>query len=134
MLLLPLGALAVVVAGAALAAGCGGGTDVSQTVRDTTPGAPGPTATATRPSQSVGGTSGGPEKETRGLASQVAPAIDELPRGMKVNVPESFTLNLGTFSSSYLFTTNAEGEEKRQITTGRMHTRINARAARLIAR
>ena len=106
-LLLPIGALVVT-----LAAGCGGGTDVSQTVRDTTPGAPGPTATATRPSQSVGGTSGGPEKETRGLASQVAPSIDELPRGMKVNVPESFTLNLGTFSSSYLFTTNAEGEEK----------------------
>ncbi|MEP7216540.1 MAG: hypothetical protein ABI782_09835 [Anaerolineaceae bacterium] len=109
-LALPIGAL--MVGAAAFVAACGGGTDVSQTVKDTTPGASGPTATATRPSVSVGGTTGGPEKESRGVASQVVPSIDEVPKGMKVNVPESFALNLGTFSSSYLFVNNKEGEDK----------------------
>lgn len=108
--LLPLGV--IVIGGAAFAAGCGGGVDVSQTVKDTTPGSTAPAATATRPSVSVGGTSGGPEKESRGVASQVVPSIDEVPKGMKVNVPDSFVLNLGTFSSSYLFTSNQEGETK----------------------
>ena len=103
--------VAILLGGAAFVVGCGGGTDVSKTVKDTTPGT-GATATATRPSVSVGGTSGGIEKETRGLASQVVPSINELPKGLKVNVPDSFTLNLGTFSSSYLFTNNKEGEDK----------------------
>ncbi|MEO6399145.1 MAG: hypothetical protein ABIP13_11800 [Tepidiformaceae bacterium] len=109
-MLLPLASL--LVGGAALAAGCGGDTDVSKTVKDVTPGSGGATATATRPSLSVGGTTGGPEKESRGLASQVVPAIDEMPTGMKVSASDSFTLNLGTFTSSYLFTNNLQGEEK----------------------
>ncbi len=110
-LLLPFGAIAL--AAAVVFAACSSNEpDVSKTVKDTTPGAPGATATATRPSISSGGTSGGPEKELHGLASQVVPSIDELPKGMKVNVPESYTLNLGTFTSSYLFKTNQEGEDK----------------------
>lgn len=107
-LLFPFASL--LVGSALFAAGCGGGTDVSLTVKDTTPGPGGAAATATRPSLSVGGTSGGPEKELHGLASQVVPALEELPAGMKVNVPDSFTLNLGSFTSSYLFPNNAEGE------------------------
>lgn len=102
---------ALMVGAAVFLTACGGGTDVSQTIKDTTPGA-GATATATRPSVSVGGTAGGPEKESRGVASQIVPSIEEMPKGMKVNVPDSFTLNLGTFSSSYLFVNNKEGEEK----------------------
>ncbi len=95
----------------AFAASCGDdGIDVSSTVKGTP--VPGATATATRPSQSTGGTTGGPETVSKGLASQYAPAVNEVPGRNDVNVPETFAANLSTFASSYLFTNNKEGEEK----------------------
>lgn len=108
-LLLPLG-LALLAAG--VLAACGDDEiDVSKTVKDSTQ-TTGPTATPTRPSQSTGGTTGGPETISKGVASQYSPAINEIPGVNKVNVPETFTANLATFASSYLFTNNKQGEEK----------------------
>lgn len=108
-LLLPFGA--ALLGGAMFAASCGDGLDVSRTVKDGPQGA-GPTATATTPSKSSGGTTGGPETISKGLASQYSPAINEIPGVNKVNVPETFTANLATFASGYLFTSNKQGEEK----------------------
>ena len=91
---------------------CGGDDiDVSKTVKDSTK-VTGPTPTATRPSQSTGGTTGGPETISKGIASQYTPAITEIPGINNVNVPETFTANLATFASSYLFASNKIGEEK----------------------
>lgn len=109
VLLLPFALALLLGAGSAA---CGGDDiDISKTVKDSTQTS-GPTATPTRPSRSTGGTTGGPETITKGLASQYAPALNEIPGVNNVNVPETFTANLGTFASSYLFINNKQGEEK----------------------
>lgn len=64
--------------------------------------------------QSTGGLAGGPEPTVSLPASKYAPLLSDLPEGMTVNVPETFTMNITTFSSSYWFDTNAQGEARAQ--------------------
>lgn len=93
-------ALLAVVAGAA----CGDSEDVSKTVKNVTPG-------ANSGGKSTGGTEGGPETLSKMPASRFSPARTELPGVYSVNVPETFTQNISTFASSYLFSSNQQGAE-----------------------
>ncbi len=77
--------------------------DVGDTVRDSGP-----------PSVSTRGTSGGPEVQAETPASQFGILLSELAPIMEVNVSETFTQNITTFSSSYWFKTEQEGAEKAQ--------------------
>ncbi len=76
----------------------GGGSRVDTNVKEPTPA-------------STGGLAGGPEPTVALPASKYAPLLSEMPPEMKVNVSETFAMNLGTFSASYWFDTNAQGEE-----------------------
>jgi hypothetical protein len=87
--------------GFVLTAGDDNGPDVSDTVSGQ--GTP-------RASRSTGGTDGGPETVSTGLASRFAPLLTELPGVNQVNVPDTFAMNLSSFAASYLFVNNSQGE------------------------
>lgn len=77
------------------------GTDVSDTVGsigDRTP--------------STAGTAGGPEPTVDLPASKYAPLLEELPADMRVNDPDTFAMNVSTFSSSYWFDSADFGQQK----------------------
>lgn len=95
-----IGVIALVVVAATVACG---GKDVSKTVN-------GGNGTAGVP-KSTGGTTGGEDKIVDGPASRYAPYREELPGIFAVNVPLTFTQNISTFASSYLFRSNAEGQK-----------------------
>jgi hypothetical protein len=61
--------------------------------------------------RSTGGTSGGPNPTVPGPASKYAPSLKDLPGIFNVNVPETFTQNISTFASSYLFTSAQQGQD-----------------------
>jgi hypothetical protein len=92
------GTIAIVVA---LARRGDGGPDISGTIKDGTP----------QVSKSTGGTEGGPETISDGLADRFAPLLGEVRGGSRVNVPDTFAMNLSTFASSYLFVNNDQGEK-----------------------
>ena len=76
--------------------------DVSLTVKGSTPGAG---------TKSTGGTEGGPDNVVEGPASRYSPAIGELPGRYGVDVPNTFAQNISTFASSYLFKSSNEGAD-----------------------
>jgi hypothetical protein len=102
-----LAAVGVLALTAVLISAACSGTDVSGTVKgganNGTPGANVP--------KSTGGTSGGEDKLVDGPASRYAPFREDLPGIFAVNVPKTFTQNISTFASSYLFRSNAEGQK-----------------------
>jgi hypothetical protein len=61
--------------------------------------------------KSTGGTTGGANPSVPGPASKYAPARTDLPGIFTVNVPETFTQNISTFASSYLFTAAQQGQD-----------------------
>ena len=61
--------------------------------------------------KSTGGTTGGPSPTAPGPASKYAPSLKDLPGLYTVNVPETFTQNITTFASSYLFPNNQQGQQ-----------------------
>ena len=63
------------------------------------------------PSQSTSGTVGGPDAVTRLSPAEASLNIDELPPGYEVDESNTFAMNLTTFSSSYWFTSNRQGDE-----------------------
>lgn len=104
MLLAAIGVLALL---AVLISAACSGSDVSKTVKGNgTNGTPG----ANVP-KSTGGTTGGEDKIVDGPASRYAPFREDLPGIFTVNVPKTFTQNISTFASSYLFRSNAEGQK-----------------------
>jgi len=74
--------------------------DVSATVTDGSP----------QGGASRGGTEGGPETIAAGQVDRFAPLQNELPVDSRVNVSDTFAMNISTFSSSYVFNNNEEGE------------------------
>jgi hypothetical protein len=91
-----------VAAGIALTRGGDDGPDISGTIdKNGTP----------QTSRSTGGTDGGTETISTGLANRFAPLLTELPGVNQVNVPDTFVMNLGTFASSYLFVNNQQGQD-----------------------
>jgi hypothetical protein len=93
-------AVALFAAGFVWLNGGGSSTNVSKTVPDSgTPGA------------STGGTVGGPEILAKAPASRFAPAKTDLPVGYTVDVPDTFTQNISTFASSYLFDSSDQGNQ-----------------------
>jgi hypothetical protein len=75
----------------------GGGSNVNTPVKEPTP-------------RSSSGLVGGPEPTVSLPASKYAPLLEEMPPEMQVNVSETFTMNITTFTASYWFDTNAQGE------------------------
>jgi hypothetical protein len=61
--------------------------------------------------KSTGGTTGGANPTVPGPASKYSPSLKELPGIFTVNVPDTFTQNISTFSSSYLFTSAQQGQD-----------------------
>ncbi len=78
----------------------GGDPDVSKTVD----GNKGPAST--------GGTLGGPEPVADLPASKYIPLIAEVPGDNEVNVSDTFTMNITTFTSSYWFINDQEGQDR----------------------
>lgn len=78
----------------------GSGTSVSKTV-----------PTSGTPGASTGGTIGGAEPLAKPPASRFAPSLTDLPAGYRVDVPDTFTQNISTFASSYLFDTSDQGNQ-----------------------
>lgn len=89
-------ALGVVLGSAAVACGSSGGSSKQGTVVSSVP-------------KSTGGTSGGPDTTVAGPASRYTPATTELPGNFAVDVDNTFTQNISTFSSSYWFSTAQDG-------------------------
>jgi len=77
-----------------------GGPDVSKTVDNNK----GPAST--------GGTQGGPEPIAQLPASKYVPLITEVPGDNEVNVSDTFTMNITTFTSSYWFINDKEGQDR----------------------
>lgn len=77
------------------------GPNVSDTVRNGGPA-----------SKSKGGTVGGTEVLAQIPASRFGILLQELPANFQVNVSDTFTQNISTFSTSYWFKTEAEGSQK----------------------
>jgi hypothetical protein len=106
---LSLGALGVFALIAVIApSACSDNSGVGQTVKSGVTSDP---STASKPPISTGGTSGGSDDAVKGPASLYSPARTELPGVFSVNVPETFTDNISTFASSYLFTNNQQGAQ-----------------------
>jgi hypothetical protein len=61
--------------------------------------------------KSTGGTTGGPSPSAPGPASRYTPSLKDLPGLYTVDVPDTFTQNISTFASSYLFPNNQQGEQ-----------------------
>lgn len=81
---------------------------VSKTIKS---GATADASAAGKPPKSTAGTTGGADDAVPGPASRYSPGVKELPGVFSVNVPETFTDNISTFSSSYLFTGVAQGQD-----------------------
>lgn len=64
--------------------------------------------------KSTGGTKGGPDTVVAGPASRYSPATNQLPGDFSVDIPDTFTQNISTFSSSYWFTTAQQGNQLAQ--------------------
>jgi hypothetical protein len=64
--------------------------------------------------KSTGGTLGGQDSTVDGPASRYAPAESDLPSTFEVDVPKTFTQNISTFASSYLFDTAQQGNDLAQ--------------------
>jgi hypothetical protein len=79
----------------------GAGGDVSPIVREPTPA-------------STSGLAGGPEPIVALPASKYAPLLEEMPDGLRVNVSDTFTMNITTFTASWWFDTNAQGQRLAQ--------------------
>jgi hypothetical protein len=92
------GALALV--GAALMAACSGNSTGSTVPKD-------PSSVG----KSTGGTTGGPSPTVPGPASKYSPSLKDLSGLYTVNVPDTFTQNITTFASSYLFPNNQQGSD-----------------------
>jgi hypothetical protein len=71
-------------------------------------------STASKPPKSTSGTTGGSDDAVKGPASLYSPGVKELPGVFSVNVPQTFTDNISTFASSYLFTSNSQGAQLAQ--------------------
>lgn len=74
-----------------------GGSNVDRPVKEPTP-------------RSTSGLAGGPEPTVARPASKYAPLLEEMPPDVRVNVSDTFTMNITTFTASYWFDTNAQGE------------------------
>ena len=64
------------------------------------------------PSASTRGTTGGPEPVVTMTPSKASLLLGELPDNYEVDVTSTFTMTVSTFTSSYWFRSNKEGEEK----------------------
>ena len=64
------------------------------------------------PSVSRAGTVGGPDPVTRLTAGEASLRVEELPANYEVDVPNTFVMNVTTFSSSYWFKSDREGQER----------------------
>ncbi len=91
------------------AAACSDSVDVSKTVPKD--GSVSPSSDVTKIPKSTGGVEGGPDVVMPGPASKYSPSRSELPGSYTVNVPSTFTDNISTFSSSYLFTSAQQGHD-----------------------
>jgi hypothetical protein len=67
---------------------------------------------ADRPSKSTSGTSGGEEKFNKTPADQWTVLLGELPQNYQVDVSNTFAMTVSTFSSSYWFTSEQEGQDR----------------------
>lgn len=63
------------------------------------------------PSVSTSGTAGGPDKVFTGPPSVANINLEELPANYEVDVPQTFAMTVSTFSSSYWFTSDKQGNE-----------------------
>ena len=70
-----------------------------------------PPVTNSNITPSTGGTAGGPQPVANPPASLYSTLIDELPPAMRVNNPQTFAMNISTFSSSYWFDTEQQGAD-----------------------
>ncbi len=75
---------------------------------DDTPGVSSPVVNP-NVTPSTGGTSGGPAPQADLPASKYSVLLEELPPAVRVNEPETFAMNISTFSSSYWFESEQEG-------------------------
>lgn len=91
------------------AAACSSSVDVSKTVPKNASAIP--TDVVTKVPKSVGGVEGGPDEVMPGPASKYSPSLSELPGSYTVNVPSTFTDNISTFASSYLFKSAQQGQD-----------------------
>jgi hypothetical protein len=64
------------------------------------------------PTQSQSGTEGGPDGVFTLPAKSVSILLEELPANYEVDVPNTFAMTVSTFTSSYWFRSDAEGQEK----------------------
>ncbi|MGB4860888.1 MAG: hypothetical protein WBO97_00375 [Tepidiformaceae bacterium] len=78
---------------------------------DDTPGVSGVVKEKT-PSASTSGTVGGPDQVIAMPANAASITLEELPPNYEVDVPQTFAMTVSTFSSSYWFTSDKEGNEK----------------------
>ena len=97
---LAFGAAGVALLGAALMAACSSSSTGSTVPKD-------PSSVG----KSTGGTTGGPSPTAPGPASKYAPSLKDLSGLYTVDVPDTFTQNISTFASSYLFPNNQQGEQ-----------------------
>ncbi|MEO9256307.1 MAG: hypothetical protein ABI305_12235, partial [Tepidiformaceae bacterium] len=98
---LSLGLLGVFALVAVIAPSACSDNSVSKTIKSGVTAEP---STASKPPKSTSGTTGGANDVVEGPASRYSPGVKELPGVFTVNVPQTFTDNISTFSSSYLFT------------------------------
>jgi hypothetical protein len=64
------------------------------------------------PSVSTAGTAGGPDRVFNVSPGAASLSLEELPENYEVDVPQTFAMTISTFSSSYWFRSDAEGNEK----------------------
>ena len=89
-----------VLGGVMLLSGNSGGTDdVSTVVKEKTP------------TQSESGTAGGPDAISTMTPTSAAIALEELPANYEVDIPNTFAMTVSTFSSSYWFKSDTEGQD-----------------------
>lgn len=102
----------ILLAGVVLLAGAVGGVFYF-TRSDDSPAAAtdGSTVEGEKPSKSTNGTSGGQEVVADIPASKYSVLLGELPEKYEVDVPNTFTQNISTFSSSYWFNSEQEGSK-----------------------
>lgn len=105
---LSLGLLGVFALVAVIAPSACSDNSVSKTIKSGVTAEP---STASKPPKSTSGTTGGANDVVEGPASRYSPGVKELPGVFTVNVPQTFTDNISTFSSSYLFTGEAQGQD-----------------------
>jgi len=63
------------------------------------------------PTQSRSGTAGGPDSISNMTPTSAAITLEELPANYEVDVPNTFAMTVSTFSSSYWFQSDQEGQD-----------------------